>query len=790
MSILTRIIAVVFLCASALTALCQPVTYHASYTNLNRAIPDGNLLGMSDAHSVTSSVPLITGLRVKLHVAGEFNGDLYAYLRHVDSSHTNFCILLNRSGRAATVPFGYSDSGFDVTFDDAAPNGDVHLYRAVTNPPAGSPLTGVWQPDGRKIDPLVVTDASPRSPALTSFNGASGDGIWTLFIADVDSGATNMLVSWELEISGKSTPSITWPAPADIVYGTPLGSDQLNATSSVPGVFVYSPPAGTVLNAGSAQTLSVTFTPSDLGAYIPASTNVPVNVAKHPLQIAAVDTNKIYGASLPALAVSYSGFLNGDNQSGLSTPVALATIATATSPVGAYPITPSGASSSNYTISYLPGALTITPASLLISANSTNKVYGAAVPVLSASYSGFVNGDTASSLTIPVSISTTALSSSPTGVYSISASGASNANYTITYAPGSLSVTPAALTITANSTGKVYGASLPVFTAAYSGFVNGDTASSLSVPVSLTTLATSGSPVGNYPIVAAGALSGNYIISHVNGTLAITQAGSVASLGSSQNPALPGSSITFTCSVNTAPPGAGTVDGSVQFKVDGANAGSPVPVTAGTATYSTVLALGSHSVQADYLGSANITGSSATLSPAQLINTPPVASADLVERGSTNGTKVAIAALLANDSDSDGDPVAFVSCASISAKGATLVVSNGWIFYNPAPTLAENDTFDYSITDGRGTPVSGTVTVQFIASAGSASNLAVADLGGGSYKLHLDGVPNVRYRLQYTISLSTPSWIDLTSGFTDESGTFEYTDSSGAPQRYYRSVSP
>ena len=48
----------------------------------------------------------------------------------------------------------------------------------------------------------------------------------------------------------KATPTITWATPADIVYGTALSATQLNATASVPGTFVYTPAAGTVLNAG------------------------------------------------------------------------------------------------------------------------------------------------------------------------------------------------------------------------------------------------------------------------------------------------------------------------------------------------------------------------------------------------------------------------------------------------------------------------------------------------------------------------------------------------------------
>src|SRR4029077_4152435 len=61
----------------------------------------------------------------------------------------------------------------------------------------------------------------------------------------------------------KAAPVITWTTPADITYGTALDATQLNATANTPGTFAYTPIVGTVLNAGAAQTLSVTFTPTD-----------------------------------------------------------------------------------------------------------------------------------------------------------------------------------------------------------------------------------------------------------------------------------------------------------------------------------------------------------------------------------------------------------------------------------------------------------------------------------------------------------------------------------------------
>ena len=58
-----------------------------------------------------------------------------------------------------------------------------------------------------------------------------------------------------------SAPVITWPTPAPIVQGTPLGPEQLSATAAEPGTFVYDPPAGSVLPPG-VHTLTAVFTPS------------------------------------------------------------------------------------------------------------------------------------------------------------------------------------------------------------------------------------------------------------------------------------------------------------------------------------------------------------------------------------------------------------------------------------------------------------------------------------------------------------------------------------------------
>ncbi|MGA3371266.1 MAG: hypothetical protein ABSC48_05840 [Terracidiphilus sp.] len=76
------------------------------------------------------------------------------------------------------------------------------------------------------------------------------------------------------------TPTITWPNPAPIVYGTALSSTQLDASSGgVAGTFTYSPAAGTVLTVGS-HTLSVTFTPTDTTHYTSATGSASITVGQ------------------------------------------------------------------------------------------------------------------------------------------------------------------------------------------------------------------------------------------------------------------------------------------------------------------------------------------------------------------------------------------------------------------------------------------------------------------------------------------------------------------------------
>ncbi len=534
---------------------------------------------MMNLQTVSSAITKLLSLRVSLCVAGDFNGDLYGFLRHVQGGVTNFCVLLNRVGCTASDPWGYADCGFNVLFDDAAPQGDIHTYETITNPPAGTLLTGVWQPDGRDVDPSLVLDTTPRTTCLSSFTNSDPSGDWTLFLADMSNGGTNMLVSWGLLFTGPAGPPITWPTPANIVYGTALGAGQLNATSSVPGIFTYNPPAGTVLNAGS-QVLSVTFNPTDTNNYAPVTANVALVVLPKTLTISAANASKLYGqalnlgraASTPSgrlgggtvtrvalnlgtTAFTTSGLVNGDTVTAvtLTSPGAAATATVAGSP---YAITPSaavGTGLGNYSISYQPGSLSVNPAGLSITAGPRSKTYGRALNLgrtastpsgrldggtvtrvalnlgtTAFTTSGLLNGDTVTAVTLtsPGAAATATVAGSPYAITPSAAVGTGLGNYNISYQPGSLSVNPAGLTITANARSKTYGQGLNLGTTAFttSGLLNSDT-------VTAVMLTSPGAPAlavpGDYPIVPSAAVGtglANYDISYQDGSLSVLPA--------------------------------------------------------------------------------------------------------------------------------------------------------------------------------------------------------------------------------------------------------------------------
>ena len=367
-------------------------------------------------------------------------------------------------------------------------------------------------------------------------------------------------------------------------------------------------------------TISGTNAPDYVIVYTSAPGDFTVNPA--PLTVSASSASMNYGSSPPTITPSYSGFVNSETPASLTAQPTCSTTATSASSVSGnlYATSCNGAVDPNYAFSYLGGSMTVTPVTLSITASSPTMALGGAVPTIVPSYSGFVNGDTTSSLSAQASCTTTATVSSPASppTYPSTCSGASDSNYSFSYVPGAVTVTanpvfvsvsgvqayggdptfvgtpdappsgtsvdataltctdvapvtaiaptlpagsdsllasscsgailsgpdavndaivytsvqndfavePAALSVTASSGTMTYGATPPIITPQYAGFENGDDASSLSGQPTCSTVATSSSSASSspYPSSCSGAADANYVISYTSGGVMVNPA--------------------------------------------------------------------------------------------------------------------------------------------------------------------------------------------------------------------------------------------------------------------------
>ena len=293
-----------------------------------------------------------------------------------------------------------------------------------------------------------------------------------------------------------------------------------------------------ITDANGLATLSVPLGTTKVGTYVGAvfatfsgdpnfahsSGTANLIVTKAVLTVTADNLSRLYGDPNPALTYTFSGFVNGDTSAVVTGAATCTTTATATSPVGSYPITCTQGTlaATNYVFSFVAGSLTVNPAPLTVTVNNASRAYGAVIQLSPGTITGLKNSDP-----ITATYTTTATPASPVGTYPITAVLADPnnllGNYTVTNNPGTLTVTPAALTVVPNNAARLYGDPNPALTGVIVGIQNGD-----NITATYSTTATPASPVGNYPITATlldpTNKLGNYVVTLNTGTLAVSPA--------------------------------------------------------------------------------------------------------------------------------------------------------------------------------------------------------------------------------------------------------------------------
>jgi hypothetical protein len=322
--------------------------------------------------------------------------------------------------------------------------------------------------------------------------------------------------------------------------GTPIsGCTSAAITSGIatcttwkPGVGTYTPITATY----SGATNVVTST---------SSNSISLQVSQATLTVTASSPTVIYGAAIPTIAPSYSGFVNSET-SAVVTGLSCSTVYTTTSAVGSLPATScSGGSASNYAISYVSGSVTIsqsTPTiSLALPASATTATYGTAVTITATvskpgavtfKVSGVaITGCTAIAATTTATCSWTTSAANATTALTADFTPTDSTNYANLTGAGLLTINvgKASLSITASSHTVAFGSAIPTITAIYSGLVNGDS-SAVVTGLTCTTTYTTSTSVGTTGSSCSGGSASNYTISYTSGLITITQGGQTSAL--------------------------------------------------------------------------------------------------------------------------------------------------------------------------------------------------------------------------------------------------------------------
>jgi hypothetical protein len=336
-----------------------------------------------------------------------------------------------------------------AVYGSAVPTPGYVVYGEVAGSlPSGSVTCIYPGPTPRNVGSYSISCSGPPTTSPTdgvTYNAAYlnyAHGTLTISPRPITVTAAASVKTYDGGVSSTAIPTVT--------TGVLAYSDTPNFTETYDNPNVRTThvmtPAGRVNDGNGGSNYSVTFVTISTGVIKPA-----------PLVITASSPTVVYGSNVPVITASYSGFLNGENNSVLAAQPVCSTTYTKGNSVGAYPTSCSGAAATNYSISYVAGSLTVTKATPAFSGLASPTIFKGAGPTVlggvigyaalypSGSVSITVNGST---LNGAISFANGAFSASfstgafPVGVYTISYSYPGDGNFSAVSGSGTLTVQP------------------------------------------------------------------------------------------------------------------------------------------------------------------------------------------------------------------------------------------------------------------------------------------------------------------------------------------------------------
>ena len=384
---------------------------------------------------------------------------------------------------------------------------------------------------------ITYGDAAPTyTVTYTGFvNGENNSVIDTLATATSNYARYNNVGSYIINVSGASDNNYNF------VYQTgTLTAGQKSVTVSFDDYsgLVYNGQertisatvSGTVNNDNAGLTLSYNKTVLDAGAYtatasisntnyvLTGTTTQNFSIDKATLTAKADNKTITYGDAAPTYTVTFTGFVNGEDESVINTKPSARSSYAQFNNVGEYSITVGRGSDNNYKFNYESGTLTVEQKAVTVSFDDYDGlIYNGQEQNISATVSGTVNNDDAG---LSVSYNKTVKDA---GAYTATAS-ISNTNYVLTgTTTQNFSIGKATLTATADNKSITYGDAAPAYSVTYTGFVNGESAAVIDMPATATSSYTQFNDVGEYPINVSGASDNNYDFVYQTGTLNVDQ---------------------------------------------------------------------------------------------------------------------------------------------------------------------------------------------------------------------------------------------------------------------------